>query len=152
MNYAACGIPRVADGYVVDSSVVIRWYLDQVGYEHARRVQADFLAGRVRLEAPDVCRWEISNVLRKKGAGRLTADDIVSAATDIEVLGVVLHPAGIADLSRIIRLAITYGITVFDAAFVDVALCTGLTLLTSDDRLVRAVAARPVSTELLEGV
>jgi predicted nucleic acid-binding protein len=145
-------MPRVANAYVVDSSVVIRWYVDQVGHEHARRVQVDFLAGRVRLEAPDICRWEISNILRKKAAGSLTADDIVSAAMDIEALGVVLHPAGLADLSRIVRLSISYGITVFDAAFVDVSLRTGLTLLTSDDRLVRAVAPRPVSTELLEGV
>ena len=142
----------MADAYVIDSSVIIRWYVDQVGHEHARRVQVDFLAGTMRLEAPDICRWEISNVLRKKGEGRLTSAEIVSAMTDIEDLGVVLHPASTADLSRIIRLSIEYGISVFDAAFADLSLRTGLTLLTSDIRLVRAVAAQPLSTELLEGV
>ena len=49
-------------------------------------------------------------------------------------------------------LSIEYGISVFDAAFADLSLRTGLTLLTSDIRLVRAVAAQPLSTELLEGV
>ena len=142
----------MADGYVIDSSVIIRWYVDQVGHEHARRVRSELLAGSVRLEAPEICRWEISNVLRKKGAGRLTADDIVTAVMDIEVLGVVLHTAGPPDVSRIIRLSVNYGISIFDAAFVDLSLRTGLTLLTADIRLVRAVAIRPLSTELLEGM
>lgn len=139
--------------YVVDSSVVIRWYVDQVGHEHARDVQAAFLAGAVRLEAPDVVRWEVGNVLRGKGVatGRLTGNDLVLALTDLDDLGAVIHETTVERLLGVARLAARRGISLFDAAFVELTLRTGHTLLTADARLARSVSGL-VSTELLRGV
>lgn len=141
------------DAYVVDSSVVIRWYVDQVGHEHARRVQDAFLSGMTRLEAPDVIRWEVGNVLRAKGVatGRLTEDDLVGALTDLDDLGVVVHETSVSRLLNVARLAARQGISLFDATFVELAIRSGLTLLTADARLVRAISGL-VSTELLQGI
>lgn len=35
----------MAELLVLDSGVFVRWYLPQVGHEHARRVRDDYLAG-----------------------------------------------------------------------------------------------------------
>ncbi|MBE1588666.1 hypothetical protein ACFPOI_54705 [Nonomuraea angiospora] len=40
----------MADAYLVDTSVFLRWFVDQPGYEHAREIQDAFLRGRVALE------------------------------------------------------------------------------------------------------
>jgi predicted nucleic acid-binding protein len=141
----------VTDAYVVDSSVLVRWYLDQVGFVHAREVPAGLVAGRVRLEAPELVRWEVPNAVRARTAGRLDADDLVRVLTDLDDLGMVLHPTDPADLPRVLRLAVRQGISMFDAAFVDLALRRGLTLLTADARLVRAVDGL-IPTELLRGI
>jgi hypothetical protein len=37
----------VADRFVVDTSVFLRWYVPQIGFEHAREVRQDFLTGAV---------------------------------------------------------------------------------------------------------
>lgn len=138
------------EAYVVDSSVVIRWYVDQVGHEHAREVHLDMLAGRVRLETPDVCRWEVGDVLRERGvlAGRLTADEVVAALQDLDGFGLLVRQA---DPVAATRLAVRHGISLFDASYVALALRSGLPLLTADARLARAVAGL-VSTEVLRGI
>ncbi len=143
----------MTEAYVVDASVVLRWYLDQVGYEHARRVRDAFVVGAVRLEAPEILRWEVGNQLRKKGVatGRLAEEDALRALTDLDDLGAVVHDFGLDDLLVVTRLSIREGISMFDAAYVLLALRTGLTLLTAGARLVNAVSSL-ISTELLRGI
>lgn len=147
------GTTRVPEAYVVDSSVVVRWYVDQPGAEHAREVRERLVAGSVSLVAPDICRWEVANVLRKKGldAGLLTPDDVVASLTDLEDLGVVLQLVDLTRLEIVTALACRRRLSLFDAAFVELSLRTGLPLLTADARLARAVAGL-VSTEVLRGV
>lgn len=147
------GTTRVPDAYVVDSSVVIRWYVDQPGAEHAREVRERLVAGSVELAAPEICRWEVANVLRKKGLepGLLTPDDVLASLTDLEDLGVVVHPVDLSRLQVVTALAARRSLSLFDTAFVELSLRTGLPLLTADTRLARGVAGL-VSTEVLRGV
>jgi predicted nucleic acid-binding protein len=138
----------VTDGYVLDSSVAVRWYLDQPGFEHAREVRD---AG-LRLECPAVLRWELGNVLRLKGVlpGLLTPQDVLQALRDLPVLGVRVHEDDEASTLAAAQLSFSRSISLFDAAFVVHALRTGLPLLTADARLARGVAG-VISTELLRG-
>lgn len=138
----------MTDGYVLDSSVAVRWYLEQPGFEHAREVRD---AG-VRLECPAVLRWELGNVLRLKGvaSGLLAAEEVLQALQDLPVLGVRVHEDDEASTSSAARLSLMRSISMFDAAFVVLALRTGLPLLTADARMARGVAGL-VSTELLRG-
>lgn len=112
----------MADSYLVDSGVFVRWFIPQVGFEHAREVRERYLAGTVALSTVDLARFETANTLRKAGllTGLLTEDE-----------------AG--------------GISVYDATFVARAVEERLTLLTTDARLCRAVDGM-LSTELLRGV
>ncbi len=141
------------EAYVVDSSVVVRWYLPQVGFEHAREVRDLLVEGRVRLEAPALLRWEVGNVLRVKAVlGGLIAPAVLRAhLAELPVLGVVLHADDEAAVLAAADLALALGVSLFDAAFVELALRTGLPLLTADARLARSVAGL-VSTEVLRGV
>lgn len=140
-------------GYVLDSSVAVRWYVDQVGYEHAREIQAQAVHGQMTLLAPDVLRWELGDVLRKKGVrpGLLDVQDVVDALDGLAAAGVVVHPTAPDDVSGLTRLAVRLGTSLFDAAFVSLSLSTGLTLITADVPLFRA-GSGVVSTELLRGV
>ncbi|MEU4831963.1 hypothetical protein [Streptosporangium sp. NPDC023615] len=57
----------MADAYIVDTGVFLRWFVDQPGFEHAREVQEAFLDDLVMLETADFARIEVAGVLRKKG-------------------------------------------------------------------------------------
>jgi predicted nucleic acid-binding protein len=57
----------VADSYVVDTGVFLRWFVDQDGFEHARELQQKLVAGSTAVETVDFARVEVAGVLRKKG-------------------------------------------------------------------------------------
>lgn len=142
----------MSNAYVVDTCVILRWYAEQIGFEHAREVRDGLLAGTIRLETPDICRWELGNVLRKIATRYgLTEQQVVQSVSALDVLGLVVHPTSVEELTIASRLAVRHSLSLFDAAFVSLALRTGLPLLTTDARLVRAVSGL-VPTELLRGV
>jgi predicted nucleic acid-binding protein len=143
----------VADAYVVDTSVFVRWYVEQVGFEHALEVQQQFLSGAVALETVDFVRVEVAEVLRRKGLvqGLLDRDSYLGAVRDIDELDVVIHETDMDALTRAAALAAKRSLRVYDALLVDRAIDRGLPLLTADARLCRAVEA-VVSTELLTGI
>lgn len=138
---------------MLDSGVFVRWYLPQVGHEHARRVRDDYLAAELALATPDLARVEVANVLRRKGlvAGLLSREDYLAAAGDIDALGVQVQPTDEEVLGRAVVLSADYMISVLDALFLDLAVVTGGTLVTADKGLA-STAAQLVSTILLRGI
>jgi len=59
----------VADAYVVDTGVFLRWFLDQDGFEHARELQQKLVDGSTEVETVDFARVEVAGVLRNEGPG-----------------------------------------------------------------------------------
>jgi Predicted nucleic acid-binding protein, contains PIN domain len=143
----------VAEAYLVDTSVFVRWYVDQVGFEHAREVQKRFLDGAVGLETVDFVRVELAEVLRKKGylEQRLTRQECLEAARDLDDLGVVVHPTSVATLQLAIALTVDRSLRTYDALLVAHAINRALPVLTADARLCRAVVG-VVPTVLLDGI
>jgi len=50
----------VADAYVVDTGVFLRWFLDQDGFEHARELQQKLVDGSTEVETVDFARVEVA--------------------------------------------------------------------------------------------
>lgn len=141
------------EAYVVDTSVYVRWFIDQVGFEHAREVRDAFLAGDLELISPDLARIEMANVLRKRGwrDGHLTREEFLVAVRALDDLGVELVVQDADGIERAAHASVDHMISVYDATFVDLALHCGLPLLTGDARSSRAVA-NVVEVEVLRGV
>jgi predicted nucleic acid-binding protein len=137
---------------MVDTSVFLRWFVPQAGWEHAREVRGSFVAGTVALETIDSVRVELGHVLRTKGvvAGRLTRDQYLAAVRTVDDLGLVVHATDVDALDRAAALAADRNLRLFDALIVDRALERDLPLLTSDAKLCRGVEGL-LSTELLRG-
>lgn len=142
----------VAEGYIVDTGVFLRWFIDQDGYEHAREVQRALVGGGLRLETVDFARVEVTEILRKKGllAKRLDRKTFLAAARVVDDLGVVVHACDVDRVQRAASLAVDYSLRMFDALFVQTALERQLPLLTADAKLGRAVNGL-IPIELLRG-
>lgn len=142
----------MADEYVVDTGVFLRWYVDQVGFEHAREVQKDFLAGQVDLQTVDSIRIEFAHVLHVEGV-RKKRVDVADYLTLIRLadLGIDVRSTDEDDLERAADLAVRYNLKLFDALVADRALQSGLPLLTSDKRLGNAIG-HLLEVEILRGV
>jgi predicted nucleic acid-binding protein len=140
----------VADAYVVDTGVFLRWFVDQDGIEHARELQRNLVDGSAVAETVDFARVEVAGVLRKKAflMGRLTLDEFTAAVRIIDDMGVTVHATTADRLERAAELAARKILGMYDALFVQLVQELKLPLLTSDAKLGRAVAERSRSKSL----
>lgn len=132
----------MADRYLVDTSVVVRWFLEQDGYHDALAVRAAFAAGTIELETVDFVRFELGHVLRTKGvlAGRFDRDDYIAATRSLDDIGLRVHVTDADMLERAAEVAVGRNLRYFDALLVAWAIELGITVLTHDKGICNAVA------------
>jgi predicted nucleic acid-binding protein len=126
--------------FVVDASVVIKWFVPEVHGDAARR----WLASPHEYIAPDLLFPEAGNAIWKKvRRGELTADEGQRLSVDLS--SVAVESISMRDLLPDSHaLALSTGLTVYDAMYVTLAVRLNTQVITADDRLTRALAARPM--------
>ena len=116
--------------YVVDTSVALAWYFPDVFATAAREWRDQWLGGRIELIAPPLHRWEMANVLRtyvRRGEiGERLAQDIYRVHLDAPLRWVE------ADPERVLRTALDYDATAYDAVFIQLSLAHHAPLLTAE--------------------
>jgi predicted nucleic acid-binding protein len=129
---------------VVDCSTVLAWAFDDELSEKADR--AMMLAAERGMVAPPIWWYEVRNTLVV--AERRRRLDATRARAVLEALEE-LHPVFDFDHAddAIISLANVHGLTIYDAAYLEVAQRRGLPLATLDKRLLRA--AKTVRVEVV---
>lgn len=133
----------MAEHYVVDTGVFVRWHIpQQPGYQQAVGLEKRFLDGDATLETVDFVRYELGNVLRKKALmpGLITPVQFLGAVRSIDDLGIPVHVTSADVLERVADLSHRHVLPFFDAILVVWSLELGLPLLTTDERLCRGAA------------
>lgn len=129
----------------IDASVALRWMLDdEIDRAPALRVRDELGAGELNPIEPGHFLLEVAAGLeRAYRAGRLTADACGEALRALEVVFVERTDPFAAAASSL-ALALSTGLRVADAAYLDCARRASTTLVTADRRLARATAAADV--------
>lgn len=115
---------------VVDTSVVVAWYLPEEFRTAARRWQDRLLKGMVQLLVPSFHYWEFANVLRTY-VRRGELDPEVAAEIYELHLDAPLEVAE-PDRERVLETALGYEATAYDAVFIALALQLDARLLTAE--------------------
>jgi len=127
------------DKIVVDSSVVIKWFVTEQYSAESYRVLDGYQQGELTLLAPDLLNAEIGNIVWKKynfqGLAETDAQLIITA---FQMLKLSLIPTA-ALLTDAYRLAITHRRTVYDMLYLALSLREQCLFITADERLVNAV-------------
>ena len=124
---------------VVDASVVLKWQFDDEEYvRRAVAIRDAFLsADRLKLIAPTLLAYEIVNgvaaALRRK---RVTPERAAQAVGNLLAAGIELREA---NAEKTLDLALKYGLSAYDAAYLAVADLEGCDLVTGDIMLYEAV-------------
>lgn len=128
--------------FVADASVLAAWFLDE---KTDPRVEAAFDAlSRVGSRAPAVFYYEIRNVLLvSERRRRITEAMSAEFLRRLALLPVRLEPPG--DDANIMTLARARKLTVYDAAYLELAIREGLPLATLDRALEKAAVAEGVA-------
>lgn len=123
--------------FVVDASLVVKWFVPEIHSEAAQR----WLASSHEYVAPDLLFPEAGNAVWKKARrGELTADDARRLIADLERVAVETV-ASRTLLSDAVAVAIKADITVYDATYLALAVRLDTEVVTGDERLARKVAA-----------
>jgi len=127
--------------FVVDASVVLKWFVPEIHSDAARRL----LSETHQLFSPDLLFPEIGNAIWKKVRRReLTAEEGQRLAVDISGIGVeTISTRGLMIDAH--ALAVSTGLTVYDAMYLALAVRLETEMITADDRLSRTVAAHPMT-------
>jgi predicted nucleic acid-binding protein len=125
--------------FVLDASVVLTWCFPDENAAMAQHVAGMFKRGDTAL-VPSFWPHEVLNALlvgeKRK---RISKELVRSFLDDLAALPIGLEqfPAGVV-FDRIQRLSREHGLTAYDAAYLDLALVSGLPLATLDEDMARA--------------
>ncbi len=127
---------------VIDASVLAAWFLDE---KRDPRVEAAFdMAARVETRAPNLLDYEIRNALLVgERRNRITKAMSVAFLRDLALLPIRLEPPG--DDASLMNLARERKLTVYDAAYLELAKRETLPLATLDRALEKAAIAEGVA-------
>jgi predicted nucleic acid-binding protein len=125
--------------FVVDASVVIKWFLPEIHSDAARRL----LERDHEYLAPDLLFAETANTIWKKmRRGELSPGQGERLVIDLGTIAVETVPVRTL-ASDAYSLAATTGRTVYDALYLALALRLDTQMITADERLVKALAGNP---------
>jgi predicted nucleic acid-binding protein len=124
----------------VDASLVIKWFVPEVQSDAARR----WLEAPHDYIAPDLLFPEAGNAIWKKvRRGELTQDDGQRLAGDLT--GVAVEAVSVRGLlPDALALALSTGITVYDAMYLTLAVRLETQVITCDERFARKLADHPL--------
>jgi predicted nucleic acid-binding protein len=128
--------------YIVDASVVVRWFVPQEGHEAAKDWLRRLTEDPLLLVAPDLLRFEVFGVLARlqpkndKGwAGRCFGR--------FDALGLRTLPTSMPVFVRALELARTRSVSGWDAIYMAHAETMGTAWLTSDRKALKRLAGDP---------
>jgi predicted nucleic acid-binding protein len=141
------------DAFVLDASVTASWLLPDEQSEPSDRVYAKLRASLVDAHAPDLWLWECSNIIANGvKLARITPEDglLVWSVLDAVRTRVELATLQPAQTRACLTLAFDLGLSVYDAAYLWLAMSLKLPLLTHDERLAAAAARQSVRVLTVE--
>lgn len=137
--------------YVLDSSVIVKWFLEEDYSDRARQLFDLKLAGQAEFWAPELLVAEFGNVMWKRHQqGILDAAQVQESIEDMKRLE--LHLVSALDLILdAVNLALAHHRTVYDALYLALSLQRGCLFVTADEKLYNAVNREMPQIRLLSG-
>ena len=126
--------------FVLDASVSAAWLLNDESSAYADRLLKRLAAG-VEAVVPAIWRYEMANVLwvgvRRE---RLAAADAEQLSQWLAALPISVDPGSVEAVPvGVANVAASYDLSIYDAAYLELALRKGLPLATLDQRLASAL-------------
>lgn len=120
--------------YVVDASILVKWFLPESDSDLALQLKTAHLHGTYTLVVPDLALYETLNALRYRP--HVTSDDLASYVHALYDIGLDIVEPLPETLAAAGQLALRYHLTIYDACYVALAQSLGLRYVTADRRLV----------------
>jgi len=119
--------------FVLDASVVIKWFSEEEYTDRALKLRDTFSKGEIELVVPDLILYEVSNALRYNPDFDET--DVADAVGTLFDIGISIIVPNRDVINSALNLAYEHKITVYDAYYVALAKEINFKLITADRKL-----------------
>ena len=116
---------------VVDTSVVVKWYIPEQHHEQARALRDEYLDGKFDLVAPALMPFEAINAL--KYSGHYEGNRLEEASKSLPEYGIELVPFN--NTGPVAKIASELDITIYDATYIGLAQKLETKAYTADGKL-----------------
>ena len=123
---------------VVDASIVLKWFINEIGSEDAVVFLQEHVAGNSLLIAPDLLFLEVLNVLRFK---KKNEKELLNVLKELQELQLHIQKITPEILEKTIHFALQYNLTIYDALYVATATIHGAPLITDDKEILKVPSA-----------
>ena len=137
-------------GYVVDASVLVKWFQhhQEADRDRALALRDLHISGRTTIYIPRLALLEILNAIRfNPKADEETGEAVLEALQD---LNLEIKPGDVDVLRKANAIAWAYKITVYDALYVALAEQVGYPLITADEMMVKKLKGHSIVVALQE--
>ena len=126
---------------VLDASVALQWFLDdEVNRKYSLAILSSLSDKRALV--PILWFYEVGNgLLMAHRRNRISVDQMDQFLTRLKALPIDAAQETPAEMLQLPMLAQRHGLTNYDAAYLGLAMRSGLPLATADDHLVRAATS-----------
>lgn len=124
--------------YVLDASVILKWFIEENDSEKARAILNRYIKGDFIIVVPDFLLYEVANVLKYSGA--FTEKEIIEAVTSLYDLDIKIISSLPDVIKTMIKLTFQKGITSYDAIYLALAIELQVPFITADVRLYQKVS------------
>ena len=142
-----------AEALVLDASVTAAWLLPDEHTPAARQAYARLRSGVVEAHAPELWLWECGNIVANAvKRGRASVDDglLLWSVLDAVRTRVELATFEPNQVRACLVLALEHRLSIYDAAYLWLALSLKLPLLSADKTLIQAALQRGLTVIKLE--
>ena len=131
--------------YVIDASVAMKWFLEEPDSVHAAALLEAYRERRLRLVAPDLLVYEVSNALLHNAV--FSPRDVTGCIQQLYELELDLIAPSVELVLATVRLASQTRLTFYDALYAALAHDLDMPLVSADLRLLnRLPASIPTAT------
>jgi len=137
-------------GYVVDASVIVKWFLHHQEADRARALALRDLhtSGRSKIHIPRLALLEVLNAIRF--SPKAEEEDGETALETLQDLNLETKAAEVNLLRKANAIAWAYKITIYDALYVALAEQVGFPLITADEKMINKLKGHSIVVPLRE--
>jgi predicted nucleic acid-binding protein len=137
-------------GYVVDASVLVKWFLHQqeADRDRALALRDLHISGRSTIFVPELALLEVLNAIRFSSTG--DEEDGETALEILQDLHLETRPPEFDLMRKANAIAWAYKITIYDSLYVALAQQVGYPLITADEAMVKKLKGHSIVVPLRE--
>ncbi|MEM2598779.1 MAG: type II toxin-antitoxin system VapC family toxin [Thermoproteota archaeon] len=121
---------------VSDASVVVKWFIQEKESDKALKLRDMHVSGQLDIAAPQLLFFEVLNAL--KSSNLFSEEELKTASNSLLNYRVELHPLNRELAEETVEIAFKTNLTIYDAAYVALAIHLDTVLYTADEKILEA--------------